>query len=43
MSSLTFFFWKPCPNYSLNTPLVNLEAIWVDDLSFHLDLVIFYL
>jgi hypothetical protein len=34
MSSLTFFFWKPCPNYSLNTPLVNLEAIWVDDLSF---------
>jgi hypothetical protein len=34
-------FWKPCPKSSLNSPLLNLEAIWVDDLSFRLDLVIF--
>jgi hypothetical protein len=33
-------FWKPCPKSSLNSPLLNLEAIWVDDLSFRLDLVI---
>jgi hypothetical protein len=35
--------WKPCPNSSLNSLLLILEAIWVDDLSFHLDLVIFSL
>jgi hypothetical protein len=34
-------FWKPCPKSLLNSPLLNPEAIWVDDLSFHLDLVIF--
>ena len=34
-------FWKSCPEASLNSPLLNLEAIWVDDLSFRLDLVIF--
>jgi hypothetical protein len=34
-------FWKPCPKSSLNSPLLSIEAIWVDDLSFHLDLVIF--
>jgi hypothetical protein len=33
--------WKPCPKFSLNSPMLNLEAICVDDLSFHLDLVIF--
>jgi hypothetical protein len=27
-------FWKSCPEASLNSPLLNLEAIWVDDLSF---------
>jgi hypothetical protein len=27
-------FWKPCPKSSLNSPLLNLEAILVDDLSF---------
>jgi hypothetical protein len=36
-------FWKSCPEASLNSPLLNLEAIWVDDLSFHLDLVNLYL
>jgi hypothetical protein len=36
-------FWKSCPEASLNSPLLNLEAIWVDDLSFHLDLEIFSL
>jgi hypothetical protein len=36
-------FWKPCPKSSLNSPLLSLEAIGVDDLSFHLDLVIFSL
>jgi hypothetical protein len=34
-------FWKSCLEASLNSPLLNLEAIWVDDLSFRLDLVIF--
>jgi hypothetical protein len=43
MSSLTLFFWKPCPKSSLNSLLLNLEAIWFDDLSFHLDLVNVYL
>jgi hypothetical protein len=36
-------FWKSCPEASLNFPLLNLEAIWVDDLSFRRDLEIFSL
>jgi hypothetical protein len=36
------FFLEPCPKSSLNSPRLNLEAIWVDDLSFHLDLVNLY-
>jgi hypothetical protein len=36
-------FGNLVPNSSLNSLLLTLEAIWVDDLSFHLDLVNLYL
>jgi hypothetical protein len=42
MSSLKFFL-ETLSKILINSLLLNLEAIWVDDLSFHLDLVNLYL
>jgi hypothetical protein len=41
--SLKFFLETLSQKSSLNSLLLNLEVIWVDDLSFHLDLVLFSL
>jgi hypothetical protein len=41
--SLKFFLETLSQKSSLNSLLLNLLVIWVDDLSFHLDLVLFFL